>query len=347
MITLHVLNENLERIGTIEKFRSLSWQEEFQGKGAFSLIVNDTPRYAAMIQRGCYLYRKDRKTTMRIVRIERGGENKTIDVYGYSALTLLSFRVWSGEKTLSNVEEDVLSMVAQTAGDLPVKTAQAHGFDDRPPEETTIDPQALDDAVLRAVEGTGIGLRMALDYAEKTFLLEPYKGKDMAYRDGVGGYVFSSARKNLESLIVTEDDDLYKNVAVVVCGQGEERRVFFYPESADHLTGLARRELIVYGEYQSNRTESEWKKAMLQLGQSELAKHNNVCTFTAVPKPGAFGVRYDLGDLVTCKEDRYGVRFDAYITQYKQFIENGAEQVVLTLGRPSVSYIKGELIKNG
>lgn len=347
MITLHVLNDRLERIGVIEHFRNLSWNEDFQGAGSFTLIVNDTERYAALIRRGCYLYRTDRDTAMRIVRIERGGQNNTINAYGFSALNLLSFRVWKGEKTLSNVEADVLDMVSQTAQDLPLLVAQPRGFDDQQAEETVIEPKQLDAAVLQAIENTGIGVKMTLDYSEKRFVFQTYKGKDLAYKEGSGGYVFSSDRKNLESLTVTEDDDYYKNVAVIVCGTGETLRIFTYPENADELTGTARRELVVSGETQNDRTEDEWKTAMLRLGKNALAEHNDICNFTAVPKPGAFGVRYDLGDKVTCLETRYGVQFDAHITQYKHYVENGAEQVVLTLGRPSLSYIKGELIKNG
>ena len=346
-MVIHVLDENLNNAGMVENFRLLSWEEEFQGFGAFVMIVNDTPQYAAMLRRGCFLYRKDRKTVMRVVRIERGGQNHTINVYGYSALNLLNFRAWKGEKTLDKVEADILDMVSQSVEGLPLAVAAAQGYDDTPPEETLIDPQPLGDAVLRAVENTGVGVRMPLDYQNRRFLFETYKGRDLAYRDGEGGYVFSSDRKNLESLTVTEDDDLYKNVAVIVCGSGEDLRIFTYPENADDLTGINRRELVVYGDTQNDRTEEQWKTDMLRIGQNALAEHNNVCTFTAVPKSGAFGERYDLGDRVTCKEDRYGVQFDAYITQYKNYIENGAEQVVLTLGRPSLTFFKRELIKNG
>ena len=341
---LHVLSPALDRIGTIRHWQSMTWEEEYNGMGAFQLIVDDTPVYAAMIRQGCFFYRKDRPyTVMRAVLVERQGANGTITVGGYSVLHMLNWRVATGKRTFKNLPADVYSMVSQELRGLPVTVAA--GTDLQETVDKELDSPVVGDSIVSLLEETELGMRMVLDYPAKTFVFEIYKGADRAYRDGEGGYVFSPARKNLGPLKVTEDDDLYKNVAVIVCHNGESSSVFYYPEDHESISGMERRELLVFGESQGDRSAEQWKRDMLQKGMDALKEHNMVCTFTAEPRPGDFGVLYNLGDLVTCKEDRYGVRFDARITQYKHTSDKNGDRVTLTLGKPAVSYVRGELIK--
>jgi hypothetical protein len=52
---------------------------------------------------------------------------------------------------------------------------------------------------------------------------------------------------------------------------------------------------------------------------------------------------FDLGDLVTCNATRYGVRFDARITEFEETFEQGFRKVYITMGKPTITYAKAIL----
>lgn len=347
-MTLHVLDTQMNYIGRIENWISLTWEEEYQGEGALTLIVDDTEQYAKLLKHGHLLYRDDRKTAMIAVKVERSGEDGTITVGGYTTLHMLDYRMSYNKRVVTNVEEGIYGAVANNLRGLPIVVAEAKGYEDTV-EDMEFDCPMLSDMVFDLLKESDLGARMLYDHATKTHTFEVYRGEDRAYKeDEGGGYVFSSEFGNLISLVVTEDDDVFKNVAVI-CGAnpGCDKTTFTY-EVVEGLEGLDRRELLVDGEAQGDdRTFDKWKKDMLDKGKKELLEHNKVQTFEAVPYPGSYGKRYTLGDLVTCKSSRYDLRFDARITQVKEKIDREGSEMTLTLGEPVLTYIRGELIKNG
>lgn len=358
MLTLHVFNTELNYIGRIKNWISLDWDEEYQGKGALNLVVDDTEQYARMLAHGNLLYRADRKTAMIAVKVERSGENGTITVCGYTTLHMLEYRMVYNKYVVTKVETGIYNAVRNNLRGLPITLADAKGYDDTV-DETVFDCPMLSDMVFDLLKECDLGARMLFDPKTKMHLFEVYKGNDLAYTEENGGHVFSSEFGNLLSLKVTEDDDVFKNVAVI-CGAnpGCDKTTFTY-EMAPGLTGIARRELLVDGEPQGTTGETDangnevkrsfedWKKAMLDKGKQELIEHNKVQTFEAVPYPGSYGVRYTLGDLVTCKSSRYDLRFDARITQVKEHHDRKGSEMTLTMGEPVLTYIRGELIKHG
>ena len=88
------------------------------------------------------------------------------------------------------------------------------------------------------------------------------------------------------------------------------------------------------------RTHAEWKKAMLDKGKQALTDWNLVQTFEVVPNAENYGKHYYLGDKVTCKSGRYGLRFDARITQAKEIYDRNGGSLTLTLCEPTINYYR-------
>jgi len=357
VITLHVFDSELNYTGRVENWISMTWEEEYQGEGAFTLTVPDTDKYAKLLQRGCFIYRNDRSTIMMTVNVERNGEQNQINVGGYTALHMLDYRMVYNKRWVTNIEEAVYKMVSDSLRGLPLKCAESKGFENSV-EEEIIDCPMLLETVLYFIKEGDLGARTVFDPETREITFELYQGNDRTYGTAFG-QTFSTEFGNLYSIIVVEDDDMLKNVAVVTgANPGCDKTTFTY-EAEEGLTGLARRELLVDGEPRGTtgevdeegneieRTHAEWKKAMLDKGKQALTDWNLVQTFEVKPYAGNYGKRYFLGDKVTCKSGRYGLQFDARITQVKERYDEKERELTMTLGEPTINYIKKELKTHG
>lgn len=347
-VTLHVFDSGLNYKGRIENWQSLTWDEEYQGKGGFTLTIPDTAKNAKLIQRGCFVYRNDRNNLMMVVSVERNGENSEINIGGYTALHMLERRVVHGKHTVTNIESGIYTMVSENLRGLPIKCASAVGYEDSIAEEEYECPELLE-AVLTLIREGDLGIKTVFDSQSREITLQVYRGNDRTY-GGEDGRVFSTEFGNLYSIIVTEDDEDLKNVAVVPSGKSGSKKTIFVYEAAEGLTGLDRRELLVDGEAQGTkedgkgneveRTVAEWEKAMLDKGKRALTEHNLVQTFEVKPHAENYGVYYSLGDKVTCKSSRYNLRFDARITQVKESFDTNGCELTMTLGEPTINYYR-------
>lgn len=331
---LHVLDENLTYKGRLGSYRSLSWKEQYQGEGGFTLVVDDTDRNAALLQHGFLLYRADRKTAMHVVNVVRSTKQRTITAGGYTELCILERRATQQPYTVSNAETGIYGVATENLRGLPVEMAENQGFADR--WEGVLEEMALSDAVYNVGKYSGLGVKMLVDVNNKKRILTVYRGADKTYSPETGGRVFSHEYGNLRELTVTEDDDLYKNVAIVR-GLGQDEKV--KEIVIGDVEGLDRREMLVKVPTQSSKqTNAEYQAEMRSAGENALLKQRKVQTFEAEISPKDFGTAYDLGDLVTCNAKRYALRFDRRITEFTQTVENGVSKIVLTLGEPTISY---------
>lgn len=348
-MTLHVFDAGFVYRGRIENWISLTWTEQYKDKGGLSLEVYDTDKYAGLLRRGWYLYRADRPGAMMIVSVKRDTESNTITAAGYTALYLLTRRIVAHPYTVKNAESGVYGMINGDIRGLNVKTATVKGLTAE--YECRIEGEDLLEAASEVLEQTDYGIRANFDRANKTHVIEVYDGADRTYKDGEGGVVFSQEFGNLRKLTVTEDDDLYKNVALVTGADNRNPQTIYYqyvsPEAVE--AGEAQwRELLVTGEDQKEEeTTADWQARQKQTGIKALQEHKNALCFECELSAEEFGNRCELGDKVTCRSQRYGLRFDARVTEYQYENRQGVETVKITIGDRPLNYVKGEIIKHG
>lgn len=331
---LHVLDENLTYRGRLSSYQALTWKEQYQGQGGFTLMAADTEQNAELLRHGNLLYRADRKTAMHIVNIVRSTEQKLITASGYTELCILERRAMLQPYTVSNAEQGIYGVVSENLRGLPVELQQLSGYDAA--WEGVLEEMALSEAAFSLCKYSGLGVKMLIDVNNKKRILSVYSGQDKTYSHQTGGRVFSQEFGNLRGLTVTEDDELYKNV-IIVRGLGQDEQV--KEIVIGDVSGLDRREMLVKVATQgSKQTDEEYLAEMKAAGEQALLKQRRVQTFEAEISPKDFGTAYDLGDIVTCNSRRYGLRFDQRITEFMQTITNGTSTIVFTLGAPTISY---------
>lgn len=344
-MTLHVFDQNFTYKGRIENWISLTWSEEFQDEGNFTLMVNDTNRYAQLLQRGYYFYRKDRPGAMMAVRVERDIGKGTITVNGHSTIILLDRRVVRYEYKVTNVESGIYGMVQENLRGLPnIAFAQSKGLTAE--SETSFEATEMLKSLFTLCEAGDVGLRMLFDYTNKKHTLEVYPGVDRTYQNESGSwYIFSTEFGSMNNLKIVEDDDVYKN-AVFVHAVNSDEAVF--SQDIGTATGLDRRETIIRGEdRKTEQTFLEWVNALNAKGYEKLHEYQDVQTFELEPATALFGEKFELGDKVTCNSKRHNVRFNTRITGYKYTSDRNGEKVTLTIGNKDIDYVKGAILKHG
>lgn len=340
---LHVLDDNFVYRGRLDAFRSIRWKEEYAGRGAFTLTVDDTPENAEILRRSSLFYRPERGTAMLPVYINRDGPRGSITVTGYTAQALLDRRVILGKIKVSNIESGIYQLINDNLRGLPaIETAPLQNL----PQEwdTEFEDTDLLPAIYSLCEEGDLGVRMTLDYQRKRLVFQVYQGADHTYQADAGGVVFSTEFGNLLSLSVTEDGDIYKNVALV---RGRKRDDSEILVTVGDASGLDRRELLVSGSAQEEgQTDAQYQAALETEGWEALQDYYDVTTFNAGVSPDTYGTRYILGDKVTCSSTRYGVRFDARISSVEETQDGGFEKLLITLGNPTITYAQSLLIKS-
>lgn len=347
---LHVFNKDFTYIGRVENWIEMSWSEEFRGKGKFTLMTYDTARYASLLRRGFFFYRTDRPCAMVAVRVVRDTNKNTITVNGYTGLHLLTRMHIGLPEEIKNVEAGVYQLIDRAFEGVSYLThAPAKGLTAEC--DTTIEGVLCYDGTQSLLNDCDYGIRAKFDYPNKRHIIEVYEGRDLTYDPDSGGTVFCQEFGNLKGLVVTEDDDLYKNVAYVTGAANNDPSTVYYEYVSPAAVAAGKdawREMFVDGEEQKeDETNDDWRKRQKQIAIDALAEQKSAMSFEVELTRGELGSRYELGDKITCQSKRYGLRFDTQITEYEYKNRAGKETEKLTLGDKPLDYVKGEILKHG
>lgn len=92
--------------------------------------------------------------------------------------------------------------------------------------------------------------------------------------------------------------------------------------------------------YQSGETEvtiplSTYLQMLKTRGETELEGYGKNINFVSTINTNSnlkFKVDFDLGDRITCKEEKWGIQIDARITEVKEIYQKGTEEIEATFG---------------
>ncbi len=322
---LHVISDAGEYLGRLNSFISLTWKEEYQGKGRLAMYCYDNDETAKLLRQGYFLYRTDRHTAMEIVRIDRNDQTRQIYVGGYTTLNILNRRVMTEAYEANIGESSVYGMVAANLRALPVLNAAEKGYTDALGEAVTYQNKRLYDAIIDVCEGTGLGARMTYDPDTNKHTLEVYKGTDHT-ADSETPYIASAEFGNLQSLSTSEDDDYYRNTCVVTGtlagGQTVWVRVYAYAGLEDHPelqreavldSGLIQRGAVTEQIVDTSWSDNWWSSYANQNGTSAGSYSGGYRTIQAAETGAEFAERLCQVGMDKLKEYTQTKSFDAQI----------------------------------
>ncbi|GAA0774618.1 siphovirus ReqiPepy6 Gp37-like family protein [Clostridium subterminale] len=347
---LYVFNPNIERMHIVDVFTSLIWTRKYHKPGEFELHVPLTTDNINYLTRGNIIYKKgDNEAgyieTRQIALDEKG--NETLLVKGKFITNYLNIRInWSRVAFIGLTEVLMRKLVNDNAVNptdikrkiplLSLGTLKNY--------TESINYQNSYGNLITELENLSntseLGYRVNFDQANKNLKFEVYKGVNRSVNQSlIAPCVFSREFENILSQTYFESDNGYKNTALVA-GEGEgDLRVLCPVNNTNE--GLNRKELFVDARDLQKTvdgvtyTEQQYNTMLLQRGLEKLAEYSETKTFDSVINTKGNNVYkkdYDLGDIVTIQDKKWGLRVDTRITEIQEVYEGGKVEINPTFG---------------
>ena len=328
MKAFNVYDKDLNRVGTIETWVSLLWQEGYNTVGTFLIECQQTKEVAKLLKVGNYIGRGDFKTLCLIRSVEV--RDRLIVANGHPAVNILGERVSTMVIDNQNAEEAMRSLVTNMSPWECVQVGELAGISEK------FERQISDKTILQyceeIAEEIDAGFRFRFDKANKKLLFEVYKPVKNE------NLVFATKFGNLAEIIYSETDNQFKNVAVVAgAGEGDARITVMVGDLT--ATGAARREMYVDArqiQIEEEETEEAYKIRLKNEGLEKLASQIKIENLSAKISSDDFGKKYNLGDVVTCILDDLGVKLDTRIIGFSYVSQNNQTTMELEFGKPII-----------
>lgn len=347
---LYIFDKNLTPLGLIDDFFSLSWVRRYYKVGEFELHVALTQNNLNLLQKGNIVSKSDDAEAgfieYRNLSQDREGK-EYFSVKGKFLTGYLARRiVWGTEILSCTVEEAMRTLVDESAvnptdSNRKIPHLELGAFKDYP---ETIDYQVSYKNLLEEVENLSIisdlGYKTIVDFINKKLVFDIYKGKDLTAEQSENPpAIFSNEFENVFEQEYTDSIHNYRNLALVVGeGEGSDRKIKIVGTGQE----LDRYELFVDAKDVSEKTEDdilipedEYLSMLESRGKIKLAEYVELKTFESkVTVQGnlIYKQDFDLGDVVTITNKKWGVTTNARITEIEEIFEPGRQSIDVTFG---------------
>ena len=328
MKAFNVYDKELNRIGIIETWVSLLWEQGYNTLGTFVIECQQTRDVAKLLQVGNYIGRGDFKTLCLIRSIDV--RDKLIVANGHPAVDILKERVSTTVVSNENAEQALHSLVENMTPWECVEVGDLTGLSEKFTRQ--ISDKSIFEYCEEIATEIDAGFILRFDKENKKLLFEVYKPVKNQ------NLVFATKFGNLAEMTYSETDNQFKNVAVVAgAGEGDARITVVVGDLT--ATGSARRELYVDArniQLEEEETEEEYKIRLENFGLEKLAEQIKIQNIGAEINSADFGTRYSLGDVVTCILDDLGVKLETRIISFIYTSQNNQEQTEVEFGTPII-----------
>lgn len=352
-------SEDFSNTYWIKNVISLTETAYYNDVGKITITAPADELNIAALRVGSLVYDTDRKLLYLLMNTKVDTANLQITANGKSAEAILNRRVSAQDITITNIESGVYDAINQNLRELnmlqtaPIKGLteefKAESQDESGGESESVDEASvrggqLLDAITPFLENGELGRRVTWDAKNQEITFEIYKGVDRT--EGIHRVVFSTEQGTCRDLIINEDDSTFYNCAAAAWEWDGGPWINYVGKHWN----ASDRELWVDTGVSGEGTSEEFsrkKKEAVAKATEKLNEYINRQSFTATIPADEFGRLYGLGDIVTCSSVKYGVKFNARITNVKYTLDANQEKTEVVLGAPILTVIKEmELLVN-
>ena len=342
-------DQNLNRLGVIDVFRSLIWTRKYYECGTFELHAPLNTRNLQLLAENNILSKREFKdknghivktTSKESGIVEYIAIDDTVNEITAKGRFLPSIMDRRAIKTVVNFNgktEAGMRKLVQSVTAMPfVELGELKGFTET--VRFQVSYKELYTYMCKLSKYSNLGFTIRADFKAKKFFFEVYKGVDRTESQRERSrVVFSEIYKNLNGVAYVFSNQNTKTCAIVA-GEGEgtaRTRV-----TVGGGTGWDLREVIVDArdvQKDDDMTTAEYTEILKQKGNEKLAEYGIVEAMDAQTKPFVnfvYREDYDLGDVVTVKKKMWGIEMDKRITEIQEIFENGGFDIVPTFGDP-------------
>ena len=324
-MNLNLYDNDLNRIAIIgSQYISCLWSEGYNTIENFTMELVATDEYKKKIRSDCYVGRNDRKTLMVI---------KTVEI--------ANGKIVASGKQAGRVLDDVSFIGTIESGsmiDTSIKRAYNNGNKYRNLEfadtnlQIPYNHQISNKSILKLCEtmcqSEDVGFRVIRNNG--TMYTEFYRPE---YNPN---FVLSEKFGNLSIDSVSISTEKLKNYAIVLGeGEGENRNKVY----VDSTNGEERRDLIVDAndiQKEENETDESYNSRLVARGIEKLLENQQTFSCAFSPYAKDFGVKYDLGDILTVYLTDYGLTLQSRISRFTQKSQNNKIETTIEVGQITI-----------
>jgi|LGOV01.1.fsa_nt_gb hypothetical protein len=195
--------------------------------------------------------------------------------------------------------------------------------------------KVLSDELESLSELSGLGTSIKLDAKNKQLVFEVLEGVDRTYDNSENlPYIFSKKFDNVIKQNYTTSNIGYKNMAYVG-GQGEDadREIVLI---GDELKGKNRKEVFI----DARDIKEDSEITLDDRGKVKLSEYPEILAFETDVLAKDYKKMWDLGDIITIKDDELGIVQNQRIIEVKETYENGGMKIEPTFGKPLLTIQK-------
>ncbi|MBY6874539.1 siphovirus ReqiPepy6 Gp37-like family protein [Clostridium botulinum] len=368
---LYIFNRDLELKGILDTFTSLRWIRRYSKTGEFELHCALNSNTLDLLKRENIIFKKGDVEAgyieTRQLKIGKDGQ-EYLEVKGKFLTNYLDRRIsWDRVNFDGKTEELMRKLVLKNAINptninrkIPNLTlGSLKGFNE------DIKYQNSFGNIIECLENisntNNLGYRNLLNIKNRKIVFDIYKGVDRTINNGtIAPCIFSRDFENILEQEYMSSLNNYKNTTLIAgAGEGSARKI----TSIESGKGLDRYELYVdardvqdtetvkvtvtdydeegnaTGSHEEDKeVEIPWDRyepQLLQRGKEKLSECTEIQTFDSkinVHGNNVYKKDFDLGDIVTIVDKKWGIRIDTPITEIEEVYEEKGLEVNVTFG---------------
>lgn len=351
---IYIYNKDIELKGIIDTFIFFRWVRKYRDCGEFELHCPLDENTNKLFQMGDIISKKNDSEAGYVETIEKqlgqSGQEKIIIkgkfLIGYFGRRINWGRICFEGKTESLIRKIVKDNVINPENiDRKIPNlilGELKGFEEIIKYQNSFGN--ILEQIKNIINASNLGCRNILDVCQKKIIFDIYKGVDRSINNNITApCIFSRDFENLDQQNLFCSSNKYANTCLIA-GAGEENNRIL--TSIENNTGLDRYEIYVdardiTNEKQNSSTKEEipleqYKDFLLQRGTEKLEKCQLVTSFqgkiSTYAAKNAYKKDFDLGDIISLLDKKWGYRADTRITEIEETYEPGKNNLNLTFG---------------
>lgn len=334
--SLFFFDKELNLLGIVDYFISLRWRRKYFEAGEFEIVLPVNDYMMQFIDTDVIVMRNNYTEAGIIETIEfsDNGANEEATISGRFLTSLLSRRIVKSKINFSGNTIEGMNTIVNAMTPLTTQWETETVTMSSPHIDFQVTYKNVYDYLCKLSEYSNIGIRIVPNIDSKVYMFEAWKGLDRTSGQTENEeYSFSDDNYNIEQGKLVKSEKTKANY-IFVGGTGEEdNRVLVTVDAGK--TGFDLYEVFSDQKSLSNKdlSDSVYRAKLKSIGEGKLSDGTFQLEVTALVQQD-YKVKWDLGDVVNIKKEKWGVYTTYRIIEVEETIEDGKKTIYPTFGSP-------------
>ena len=334
--SLFFFNKELNLLGVVDYFTSLRWRRKYFEAGEFEIVLPVNDYMMQFIDTDVIVMRNNYTEAGIIETIEfsDNGTNEEVTISGRFLTSLLARRIVKSKINFSGNTIEGMNTIVNAMTPLTTQWETETVTMSSPHIDFQVTYKNVYDYLCKLSEYSNIGIRIVPNIDSKVYMFEVWKGLDRTSGQTENEeYSFSDDNYNIEQGKLVKSEKTKANY-ILVGGTGEEdNRVLVTVDTGK--TGFDLYEVFSDQKSLSNKdlSDSVYRAKLKSIGDGKVSDGTFQLEVTALVQQD-YKVKWDLGDVVNIKKEKWGVYTTYRIIEVEEIIEDGKKTIYPTFGNP-------------